>query len=190
MNEQQQRLRELARDGYIPRNRLLENERLYAQLDGAIAEDFGRIGQLQRQVLELRLRIRQLGEDFQKDLRGQLAETRTRSDDLRNRLASAEFELANSLVRAPAAGVVVGLEVNTEGGVIKPGQALMDIVPQGEPLLVEARVPVQMVDKVHPGLPVELLFSAFNQSTTPRIAGEVTLVSADRQVDERTEEPY
>lgn len=190
MNEQLQGLRELAREGYIPRNRLLESERLYAQINGAIAEDFGRIGQLQRQVLELRLRIRKLGEDFQKDLRGQLADTRTRSDDLRNRLASAEFELANSLVRAPAAGVVVGLDVYTEGGVIKPGQALMDIVPQGEPLLVDARVPVQMIDKVHPGLAVELLFPAFNQSTTPRVAGEVTLVSADRQVDERTEEPY
>ncbi|KRP71170.1 hemolysin D [Pseudomonas paralactis] len=190
LNEQLQGLRELARDGYIPRNRLLDSERLYAQIDGAIAEDVGRIGQLQRQVLELRLRIRQLGEDFQKDLRSQLAETRTRSDDLRNRLASAEFELANSLVRAPASGVVVGLQVYTEGGVIKPGEALMDIVPQGEPLLVEARVPVQMIDKVHPGLPVELMFSAFNQSTTPRVAGEVTLVSADRQVDERTDEPY
>lgn len=190
LNEQLQGLRELARDGYIPRNRLLDSERLYSQIDGAIAEDYGRIGQLQRQVLELRLRIRQLGEDFQTDLRGQLAETRTRSDDLRNRLASAEFELANSLVRAPVSGVVVGLDVYTEGGVIKPGQALMDIVPQGEPLLVEARVPVQMVDKVHPGLPVELMFSAFNQSTTPRVAGEVTLVSADRQVDERTDEPY
>lgn len=190
LNEQLQGLRELAREGYIPRNRLLDSERLYSQIDGAIAEDYGRIGQLQRQVMELRLRIRQLGEDFQKDLRGQLAETRTRSDDLRNRLASAEFELANSLVRAPASGVVVGLDVYTEGGVIKPGQALMDIVPQGEPLLVEARVPVQMVDKVHPGLPVELMFSAFNQSTTPRVAGEVTLVSADRQVDERTDEPY
>ncbi|MDP0881174.1 hemolysin D, partial [Klebsiella variicola] len=79
-----QGLRELARDGYIPRNRLLDSERLYSQIDGAIAEDYGRIGLLQRQVLELRLRIRQLGEDFQKDLRGQLAETRTRSDDLRN----------------------------------------------------------------------------------------------------------
>ena len=190
LNEQLQGLRELARDGYIPRNRLLDSERLHAQIDGAIAEDVGRIGQLQRQVLELRLRIRQLGEDFQKDLRSQLAETRTRSDDLRNRLASAEFELANSLVRAPASGVVVGLQVYTEGGVIQPGQMLMDIVPEGEPLLVEARVPVQMIDKVHPGLPVELMFSAFNQSTTPRVAGEVTLVSADRQVDERTDEPY
>lgn len=190
LNEQLQGLRELARDGYIPRNRLLDSERLYAQIDGSIAEDFGRIGQLQRQILELRLRIRQSTEDFQKDLRSQLADTRIRTEDLRNRLASAEFELANSQVRAPAAGVVVGLEVYTEGGVIKPGQPLMDIVPQDEPLLVEARVPVQLVDKVHPGLPVELMFSAFNQSTTPRVPGEVTLVSADRQVDERTEEPY
>ena len=190
LNEQLQGLRELARDGYIPRNRLLDSERLYAQIDGSIAEDFGRIGQLQRQILELRLRIRQTTEDFQKDLRSQLADTRIRTEDLRNRLTSAEFELANSQVRAPAAGVVVGLEVYTEGGVIKPGQPLMDIVPQDEPLLVEARVPVQLVDKVHPGLPVELMFSAFNQSTTPRVPGEVTLVSADRQVDERTEEPY
>ncbi|MEN5257776.1 HlyD family type I secretion periplasmic adaptor subunit [Pseudomonas protegens] len=190
LNEQLQGLRELARDGYIPRNRLLDSERLYAQIDGSIAEDFGRIGQLQRQILELRLRIRQSTEDFQKDLRSQLADIRIRTEDLRNRLASAEFELANSQVRAPAAGVVVGLEVYTEGGVIKPGQSLMDIVPQDEPLLVEARVPVQLVDKVHPGLPVELMFSAFNQSTTPRVPGEVTLVSADRQVDERTEEPY
>ncbi|MGN7743129.1 HlyD family type I secretion periplasmic adaptor subunit [Pseudomonas sp. 22526] len=190
LNEQLQGLRELARDGYIPRNRLLDSERLYAQIDGSISEDFGRIGQLQRQILEMRLRIRQLAEEFQKELRSQLAETRTRSEDLRNRLASAEFELANSLVRAPAAGVVVGLEVFTEGGVVKPGQALMEIVPQGEPLLVEARVPVQMIDKVHPGLPVELMFSAFSQSTTPRVAGQVTLVSADRQVDERTDEPY
>ncbi|BCQ65002.1 metalloprotease secretion protein [Pseudomonas sp. Boi14] len=171
LNEQLQGLRELARDGYIPRNRLLDSERLYAQIDGSIAEDFGRIGQLQRQILELRLRIRQTTEDFQKDLRSQLADTRVRTEDLRNRLASAQFELANSQVRAPAAGVVVGLEVYTEGGVIKPGQPLMDIVPQDEPLLVEARVPVQLVDKVHPGLPVELMFSAFNQSTTPRVPG-------------------
>lgn len=190
LREQLQGLRELARDGYIPRNRLLDSERLLAQIEGAISEDFGRIGQLQRQVLEMRLRIRQLTEEFQKEVRSQLADTRIRSDDLRNRLASAEFELANSLLRAPAAGIVVGLDVFTEGGVIKPGQALMEIVPQGEPLVVEARVPVQMIDKVHPGLPVELMFSAFSQSTTPRVVGQVMLVSADRQVDERTDEPY
>ncbi len=188
--EQLQGLRELAKEGYIPRNRLLDSERVYAQVLGSISEDYGRIGQLQRQVLEMRLKIRQLAEEYQKEVRTQLADTRVRTEDLRNRLASAEFELANSQLRAPVAGIVVGLDVFTEGGVIKPGQALMEIVPQGEPLLVEARVPVELADKVHPGLPVELMFSAFSQSTTPRVAGEVTLVSADRQVDERTDEPY
>ena len=188
--EQLQGLRELAREGYIPRNRLLDSERVYAQVLGSISEDYGRIGQLQRQVLEMRLKIRQLAEEYQKEVRTQLADTRVRTEDLRNRLASAEFELANSQLRAPVAGIVVGLDVFTEGGVIKPGQALMEIVPQGEPLLVEARMPVELADKVHAGLPVELMFSAFSQSTTPRVAGEVTLVSADRQVDERTDEPY
>ena len=188
--EQLEGLRELAREGYIPRNRLLDSERVYAQVLGSISEDYGRIGQLQRQVLEMRLKIRQLAEEYQKEVRTQLADTRVRTEDLRNRLASAEFELANSQLRAPVAGIVVGLDVFTEGGVIKPGQALMEIVPQGEPLLVEARVPVELADKVHAGLPVELMFSAFSQSTTPRVAGEVTLVSADRQVDERTDEPY
>jgi len=190
LTEQLAGLRELARDGYIPRNRLLDSERVYAQVLGSISEDYGRIGQLQRQVQEMRLKIRQLAEEYQKEVRTQLAETRVRTQDLRNRLASAEFELANSQLRAPASGIVVGLDVFTEGGVIKPGQALMEIVPQGEPLLVEARVPVELADKVHAGLPVELMFSAFSQSTTPRVAGEVTLVSADRQVDERTDEPY
>ena len=190
LTEQLQGLRELAREGFIPRNRLLDSERVYAQVLGSISEDYGRIGQLQRQVLEMRLKIRQLAEEYQKEVRTKLADTRVRTEDLRNRLASAEFELANSQLRAPVAGIVVGLDVFTEGGVIKPGQALMEIVPQGEPLLVEARVPVELADKVHPGLPVELMFSAFSQSTTPRVAGEVTLVSADRQVDERTDEPY
>ena len=188
--EQLQGLRELAREGYIPRNRLLDSERVYAQVLGSISEDYGRIGQLQRQVLEMRLKIRQLAEEYQKEVRTQLADTRVRTEDLRNRLASAEFELANSQLRAPVAGIVVGLDVFTEGGVIKPGQALMEIVPQGEHLLVEARVPVELADKVHAGLPVELMFSAFSQSTTPRVVGEVMLVSADRQVDERTDEPY
>ncbi len=123
-------------------------------------------------------------------MRASLADAQVRAEELRNRLASARFDLANSEVRAPVAGLVVGQEVFTEGGVIAPGQQLMEILPERQPLLVDARLPVEMVDKVRVGLPVELMFSAFNQSTTPRVEGEVTLVSADRLLDERSEAPY
>ncbi|SDH21023.1 membrane fusion protein, protease secretion system [Pseudomonas flavescens] len=190
MQAQLQGLRELAREGYVARNRLLENERLYAQLNGDISEDLGNIGRTQRQILELRLRAAQRGEEYQQDVRQQLADSRLKIEELGSRLSAADFELAHSEVRAPAAGTVVGLEVFTEGGVISPGQMLMEIVPQDAPLLVDARAPVELIDKLQPGLDVELLFVAFNQSRTPRVNGKVTLVSADRLLDDKTDQPY
>lgn len=66
----------------------------------------------------------------------------------------------------------------------------MDIVPDDQPLLVDGRVPIQLIDQVKLGLPVELQFTAFNQSTTPKVEGVVTMISADRLVKEQTGEPY
>ncbi|HHZ8441352.1 TPA: HlyD family type I secretion periplasmic adaptor subunit [Pseudomonas aeruginosa] len=180
LEEQLRGLRQLASEGYVPRNRLLDSERLLAQVNGEIAGDLGSLGSTRRQIPELRLRMAQRREKFQEEVRASLADAQVRAEELRNRLASARFDLANSEVRAPVAGLVVGQEVFTEGGVIAPGQQLMEILPERQPLLVDARLPVEMVDKVRVGLPVELMFSAFNQSTTPRVEGEVTLVSADR----------
>ena len=93
-------------------------------------------------------------------------------------------------MRAPASGTVVGLAVFTNGGVIPSGFRMMDIVPSGDPLVVEGQLPVNLVDKVHPGLKVDLIFSAFNQTKTPKIEGELVNVSADRTVDERTGIPF
>jgi len=183
-------LRGLARDGHVSRNRLLTEERQLAQLAAAISLDEGRTEALRRQVDEQRLRHRHLQEAFRRDATSQLADTRQQAEDLRHRLAVAERELAASSLTAPVAGIVSGLQVSTLGEVIRPGQVLLDIVPSQRPLQVEARLPVALVDKVHAGLPVELLFPAFNQSTTPRVPGVVTLVGADRQQDERTGEPY
>lgn len=73
---------------------------------------------------------------------------------------------------------------------MQPGSRLMEIVPQDQPLVVEGRLPVESIDKVHVGLPVELMFTAFDASRTPRLEGAVTLVSADRFEDERSGRPY
>lgn len=188
--QQLQGLRGLAQEGYIPRNRLLENERLLAQLDGELGEAVGAIGHARQQVQELGWRERQQAEEYRRDLHQQQVDNRLRLGELASRLASAEFELAHTEVRAPVAGTLVGLAVFTPGGVIAPGQQLMEVVPRDAPLLVDARAPVELVDRLRPGLPVELLFAAFNQSSTPRVPGELVLVSADRLLDEQTREPY
>lgn len=190
LKEQLVNVRDLAKEGYVARSRLLDLERGYAQLVGSMAEDNGNIGRSQRQVAEMGLRKLQRTQEFQKEVRTQLSDTQREADALGNRMLALDFDLANVDVRAPVAGVVVGLNVFTHGGVIPAGFRLMDLVPGEDALVVEGRLAVNLIDKVHAGLPVELMFSAFNAGTTPNIAGEVLQVSADRMVDERTGESY
>ncbi|ABE46801.1 HlyD family efflux transporter periplasmic adaptor subunit [Polaromonas sp. JS666] len=154
-------LDDLVRDGFVPRNRLLELQRQAAQLQGGMAEDEGNLGRAERQI-----------------------------NEIQQRLVAYEFEIANAAVKTTAAGVVQGLTVFNPGAVIGPGHKLFEIVPQGVALVVEGQVPTHLIDRVAPGLGVELMFTAFNQASTPHIPAHVTLVSPDRFVDERSGTPY
>ncbi|KHN50978.1 HlyD family type I secretion periplasmic adaptor subunit [Pectobacterium fontis] len=190
LEQQLQGLRSLAAENYVPRNKMLENERLLAQLNGDIAQLAGDMNRTRRDIEQHRLLIAQRQQEYDKEVNSELAEVQALLSDVGSKKEKADFNLANIQIRAPVSGTVVGLKVFTEGGVIAPGQTLLEIVPDDQPLLVDARLPVELVDKVWPGLPVELQFVAFNQSTTPRVAGTVELLSADRLLDERDGSPY
>lgn len=190
LGEQRDNLRRLADEGYVPRNRLLEIEASYAQLQAEVASDGGTLEQTRGRIDELTLRKTQRLDEYRREVGEDLHEARLRADELAGRLATSEFDLRHARIRAPATGTVVGLALHTEGGVVQPGDRLMEIVPENEPLVVEGQLSVDRVDQVHPGLPVELMFTAFDRSRTPRIPGTVTRVSADRLVDEQTKMPY
>lgn len=190
LKEQLEGMRDLAKEGYVARNRLLDLERTYAQLAGSISEDIGNIGRSRSQVIELSLRKAQRLQDYQKEVRSSLSDTQKEADGLAARLQAQRFELSNVEVKAPVDGTVVGLAVFTEGGVVQSGFKMMDIVPSDDPMIVEGQLAVNLVDRVHVGLKTELIFSAFNVNKTPHIEGEVEQVSADRSVDEKTGVPY
>ena len=190
LKEQLGDMRDLAKEGYVARNRVFDLERTYAQINGSIAETIGNIGRSQRQISELSLRRIQRQQEYQKEVRSQLAEVQKEAEALENRLKSQDFDLANAQVKAPVDGTVVGVNVFTRGGVVGPGFRMMDIVPSDDPLIVEGQVPVNLIDKVHKDLQVELIFAAFNQNDTPHVSGVVTQVSADRLVDDKTGVPY
>jgi protease secretion system membrane fusion protein len=183
-------MRDLAKDGYLPRNRLIDQERIYAQLSGAVSEDIGNIGRSQSQIMELTLRRSLRVQEVQKEIRTQLIDTQREAEALEGRVTAQKFDVQNTEVKSPVDGTVVGLQVFTKGGVIAPGFKLMDIVPTDDALVAEGQLAVNLVDKVHAGLPVQLVFSAFNASSTPHIPGVVTSVSADRLIDEHTGQPY
>lgn len=190
LKEQLDNSRDLAKEGYIPRTRLLDLERTYAQLSGSISEEVGNIGRARRQIAELKLRRVQRTQEYQREVRTQLSETRREAEALENRLKAQGLQFANAEVKAPVSGTVVGSSVFTKGGVVGPGAKLMEIVPADDPLIVEGQLPVHLVDRVQVGLPVELILSAFNASKTPHIPAEIVNVAADRSVDEKTGAPY
>lgn len=190
LKEQLDGIRDLSKDGYVARNRLLELERTYAQLNTAITEDTNSMGRSLSQISEIKLRKLQRTQEYQKEVRSQLSDVQREADGLANRLTGLEFDLNNALVKAPVDGTIVGMNIFTNGGVIGPGFRMMDVVPSDDPLIVEGQLPVHLIDKVHPNLKVELIFTAFNQNQTPHIPGIVTNVSADRLVDEKSGAPY
>ncbi len=190
LEEQLVNLRDLAKDGFVPRNRLLDLERTYTQLTGEISSDIGNIGRIQRQIAELEQRRIQRQQEHQKEVREKLSDIQREADALNSRLSGQDFELANVLVKAPVGGIVVGMNVFTEGGIIGSGFKLMDIVPSDDMLVITGEVPVHLIDRVHVDLPVDLIFPALNQKKTPNIPGIVTQVSADRLTDERSGLPF
>jgi len=186
LREELRNQRDLAAGGYLPRNRVSEQERLQAQLAGQIAEDAAVIARARSNIGELRMRAAGRQNEYRQQAETQLTEIQKEVGALASRIQGLQFDLRNTEVRSPATGTVVALNVFTPGGVIQAGAPLMEVVPKGEPLRVEASVPPQFVDKIHPGLDVEVLFPAFNQRVTPNIKAKVTSVSADALADQRS----
>lgn len=162
----------------------------YYELKRAEADLTGETGRLRADIAETRalsgetdLRILDMKNQFQKDANDRLQDARAKLDSLTEQLDSAADTLARTEIVARQAGTVMGLDVHTLGGVIKPGAAILDIVPKDDKMIVEARVRPEDIDIVHKGLPAEVRFTSFNSRTTPVFNGKVSRVSADRFTD-------
>ena len=190
LREQLKNQRELADEGFLPRNRVLEQERTVASMVGAIAEDTGSIGRSRQSIAETKSRMAAREQEVRKEVEALLTDTQREESSLRSRLDALQFDVANTEIRSPANGLVMGLAVHTVGGVVAAGSPMMEVVPKNEVLKIEAQIPPHLIDKVKPGLPVDILFTALNQVSTPRIEGKVVWVSADVLFDAKQNLPY
>lgn len=183
-------LRELAQEGYLPRNRLFEAERNAAQLGAQLASAISDIGRTRQAINESKLKALQQAQAFRSEAESQLTQVSAQTSSLTEQIKALDFEVRNGSVLAPAAGQVMGLAVHTVGGVAPAGQRLMDIVPQGSSWVVKAHFEPMMADRLKPGLPVDVRFGSLQRIQTPVITGNVTTVSADQLIDEHTGAPY
>ena len=190
LQEELKGLRELVKEGYAPRNRQLEVERMAAESSGSIADIQGNILRARRSIAEMKMRSLQRQQEYRKEVDTQLADIRREVQADADKLKASREELARTTIRAPAEGQVVGLAAQTVGGVISPGQKLMDIVPQNETLLLETHVPPHMIDRVQPGKDVDVRFSAFAHSPQLVLEGKVDSISSDLITEPQTNISY
>ena len=180
----------LVEKGYEPRTRLRALQRRAAAVTGGRARNRAAIARLDQQVAAARLQIADLRHARHREAVEELRDVAAQLSELRERLAAARDVEARTQVRAPVAGTVVGLRVFTRGGVVSPGEALMDIVPAHAGLVITARVDPLDIDSVSPALPAEVRLLAASRLDTSPLPGEVVRVSADRLLEPRTGLPY
>ena len=190
INEELGQLRGLVKEGYAPRNRQLEMERMVSDSNSAIADLQGNTVRALRTIGELRQRALSRKQEHRKEVETQLADVSREVLSDNEKLYSVANDLERTEIKAPASGQVVGLAVQTVGGVVQPGQKLMDIVPKGAPLLLEAHVAPHLIDRVHTDLPVDVRFSSFANSPQLVVDGRVVSISADLLTEPQTNVPY
>jgi HlyD family secretion protein/epimerase transport system membrane fusion protein len=183
-------LRKLLKQGSVPRNEVLAYERKIAELGGERGRFMANVSRAEQGIGEAQLRIAQVEKSVREEVVGKLHEVQARIFGLEKRLVAAEDVLGRTEVRAPTAGVVMGMRVHTTGGVVAPAQEILQVVPSGDRLVIEAQINPIDIDDVAVGQQATVRLTAFKLRSTPIIVGTLVNVSADRLVDEHSGTPY
>jgi HlyD family secretion protein len=169
--------------GFASAQRYSALQREAARLEGEVGKLKGDLARTRAALAEASLRITQAEKDYTQTVVDELRKVQAQLAELEEQRTALADKLARSQIRAPRAGRVHALSAHTEGGVITAGASILQIIPEGEKLLVEAQLQPSDIDKVRTGLPAGIRFTAFNAQTTPRLEGNIVQVSPAQLTD-------
>lgn len=181
---------ELFEEELADRTRINEMERELYRLEGERATNDSTLAELDIKIGETRSELLVTRQNYAEEVSEQLREAQQNIADLSARRIAVQDTLRRTRITAPAAGLVVGLQVHTVGGVIRPGETILSIVPDDQQYTVRARVQTGDIDRVKVGQLADVRLSAFSQQTHDILDGELLHLSADAFEDEKTGERY
>lgn len=165
---------------------VMAREREREDLAGQIAGHTAEISQIRGRISEIELQILQVRRNALQEVLGELQTTELEIKEVIQQFHATRQQLQRVEIRAPVTGIVHELNVFTVGGVVTAGAQIMMIVPQDSEYEVEVDVEPQFVDDLFIGQPATVRFTAFNQRTTPELAGTVKTISASSITDQQT----
>jgi HlyD family type I secretion membrane fusion protein len=180
----------LLQENLVQKSRVLALEREKARLEGVIGTSTAEEAKARTAIGGAELDIQQARNKFNEQVASSILDVRKKISDAREKVHVAQDVFKRLDITAPVSGTVQNLKVFTLGGVIKPGETLLEIVPDHEVLIVQAHVAPQDMDRMEVGMRAEVRFPAFKTSILPIISGRVQSVSRDRMVDEQNKQPY
>lgn len=179
LKDELSRVSGLIEQGFMPQSRRWELERSIAETTGGVADLEATIGRLQQSIGEMEFRKKQQAQQFLRDVDTQMADVMRTLEADAQKYVALQGELDRTVVRSPAAGQVIGLALQADGAVVQSGQKLMDIVPEKETLIVEAKIAPHLIDKVREGNLVDVRFTAFAHSPQLVVQGQVQTIAKD-----------
>ncbi len=180
----------LLEKGYVQKTRLMQLERSVAEYEGRWNERRAELSKAEQRSQELELRVLAQRNAYVQSAADELKDASARIFDLEERLRPSKDASERQRIASPIAGEVVGLRVFSQGGVVGPREVLMEIVPEDKTLLIEARIRPEDINHVRAGSGAEVRLTAYQQRTTPLVAGKVAYVAADRMVEQQTGAAY
>jgi len=169
--------------GFVNQQRVAPLHREAARLEGEFGRISADIAKAQAAMGEAELKLAQSQKDYLSQVVDELRKVQSALAEQEEQAKALADKVARSEIRAPRSGRVHALAAHTEGGVVTPASAILQIIPENEKLIIEAQIPPQEVDKVHAKQQAHVRLTAFNSRTTPRLDGNVLLVSPAQITD-------
>ncbi|AVX03477.1 proteases secretion protein PrtE [Maritalea myrionectae] len=177
---------ELVDKELVPKSRLIAIERARSDLRGQIAEHRAEIARVENSISETRIKKLQINREFKEKVISELEDINVRIEELIQQLNATRAQLARVRIKAPISGLIHELALNTIGGVVQPGQILMQIIEQKGDFEIELNIDTVSIDQIYDGQNVVIRFPAFNQRTTPELDGTLKSISPTSVVDEKS----
>lgn len=184
--QERQAIETLVNKAIAARQQLLTFDRAAADLNGQIAEHDAEIGRLENAISEVEISKLQVDKKFREEAIAELDQVETSINELVQQVEATGQQLERAIIRAPVNGIVHELQVFTIGGVIQPGQAIMQIVPLTDRREVEVQVDITQIDQVGLGQKAVIRFPSFHQRTTPELIGQISRIAPASVTDEKT----
>ncbi|MBC8718531.1 HlyD family type I secretion periplasmic adaptor subunit [Ochrobactrum sp. Marseille-Q0166] len=190
ITDQRNAIASLVEKGFAQKSKLTEIDTRLSQLAGDRGEYAGDKAKAGQAKAGAEFALAAIESDLQSEIAGEITSSQVELSDVQERIVAAKDVMRRVEVNSPQQGIVANIRLRTPGGVVAPGEPIMDIVPENEPMVVEMKISPRDIDSIFVGASAQIKLTAYNQRSMAPLDGRLTYIAADQSLDEKNDTAY